>query len=123
MPENIPEVGIVLYPGSQTAAVLGMTDLMTYAEELARGKRESDRRLLRVSHWEWQEEAGEPVRAFDTVPGPRETRPSSSFRPDWVSRCPVSWRRSGLNGSRASMRRAPPLGPSARALSCSARLD
>ena len=50
MSECIPEVGIVLYPGSQTAAVLGMTDLMTYAEELARGKQNSDRQLLRVSH-------------------------------------------------------------------------
>src|SRR5919112_4387791 len=68
MSDNIPEIGIVLYPGSQMAAVLGMTDLLTYAEELARGKQSSDRPLLRVSHWEWQEKAGEPVRAFDTVP-------------------------------------------------------
>jgi transcriptional regulator GlxA family with amidase domain len=52
-----------------------MTDLMTYAEELARGKQGSDRRLLRVSHWEWQDEVGEPVRVFDTVPGP-ESNPS-----------------------------------------------
>jgi transcriptional regulator GlxA family with amidase domain len=69
MLENIPEVGIVLYPGCQMAAVLGMTDLMTYAEEIARGKRESNRRLLRISHWEWQDDAGEPVRVFDTAPG------------------------------------------------------
>lgn len=69
MSENMPEVGIVLYPGSQTAAVLGMTDLMTYAEELARGKREGNRRLMRISHWERQDEAGEPIRVFDTAPG------------------------------------------------------
>ena len=72
---HIPEIGIILYPGSQAAAVLGMTDLLTYAEEHARGKRESDRHLLRVSHWEWQDEAGELVRVFDTVPGP-EGNPS-----------------------------------------------
>ena len=69
MSDNIPEVGSVLYPGSQTAAVLGMTDLLTYAEELARGKHSSDRPLLRVSHWEWQDEAGEPAQVFDTAPG------------------------------------------------------
>jgi transcriptional regulator GlxA family with amidase domain len=46
-----------------------MTDLMTYAGELAREKQGSDRQLLRVSHWEWQDEAGEPVRVLDTVPG------------------------------------------------------
>jgi transcriptional regulator GlxA family with amidase domain len=67
--QSAPEIGIILYPGSQTAAALGMTDLLTYAEELARGKQSSDRPLLRVSHWEWQEKAGEPVRTFDTVPG------------------------------------------------------
>jgi transcriptional regulator GlxA family with amidase domain len=67
--QSTPEIGIILYLGSQTAAALGMTDLLTYAEELARGKQSSDRPLLRVSHWEWQDEAGEPVRAFDTVPG------------------------------------------------------
>ena len=66
--QSTPEIGIVLYPGSQTAAVLGMTDLLTYAEELARGKQDGDRRLLRASHWEWQDEAGEPVRVFDTDP-------------------------------------------------------
>ena len=86
-----------------------MTDLLTYAEELARGKQESDRRLLRVSHWEWQDEAGRARSGLRHRPEVlRGTLPSSSFRLDWVRRCPGRWRRSTLNGSRVSMRKAPP---------------
>ena len=64
------EIRIVNFPGAPMAAVLGMPDLFTTAELLAqRARREPDRPLLRISHWEWTAGAGEPVRIFDTRPG------------------------------------------------------
>ncbi len=45
----------MLYPGVQMAAVLGMTDLFTVADGLARKKRPNrEAPLLRVSHWQWE---------------------------------------------------------------------
>ena len=63
------EIGIVIYPGVQMAAVLGMTDLLAVADGLARGKL-NDRKtpLLRVSHWQWEGAEEAPVRVFDTTP-------------------------------------------------------
>lgn len=57
------EVGIVLYPGCQTAMVHGMTDLLHIAGvcSVKRGGR-----ALRVSHW--RADGGEWGRAFDTHP-------------------------------------------------------
>jgi len=63
------EIGIVLFPGAQMAAVLGLTDLFGVADRLARGKRQDGGApLLRVSHWQSQAREVAPVRVFDTVP-------------------------------------------------------
>ncbi|TIT47244.1 MAG: GlxA family transcriptional regulator, partial [Mesorhizobium sp.] len=48
------EIGLVLYPGVQEAAVLGLTDLFQLANRLA-AERSPDALRLRVSHWQWQE--------------------------------------------------------------------
>lgn len=58
------EVGIVTYPGCQTAMVLGMTDLIAIA-----GKISADHGgpVLRVSHWRLVED-GLFERAYDTHP-------------------------------------------------------
>lgn len=64
------EIGIVLYPGAQMAAVLGMTDLFGVAEDVARQKSGHTRGpLLRVSHWNKPTPDGPPQRVFDTAPG------------------------------------------------------
>ena len=64
------EIGIVLYPGVQMAAVLGLTDLFGVADLLARKKRhDQNTPLLRVSHWGREGRAETPVRVFDTAPG------------------------------------------------------
>jgi transcriptional regulator GlxA family with amidase domain len=67
--EKATEIGLVLYPGAQMAAVLGMTDLFTVADGLAR-KKHQDRKtpLLRVSHWQWKQGEETPGRVFDTAP-------------------------------------------------------
>ena len=43
MGEHPTEIGFVMYPGVQMAAVLGMTDLFTVADGLARKKRQDSR--------------------------------------------------------------------------------
>ncbi|WLR94162.1 GlxA family transcriptional regulator [Shinella zoogloeoides] len=53
------EIGLVLYPGVQMAAVLGMTDLFNAATELAGRKGRTGSTLL-VSHWRLED--GKPVR-------------------------------------------------------------
>lgn len=63
------EIGLVLYPGAQVAAVLGMTDLFSFADELARRKhRNPESPLLRISHWRQDGQEGKAVRVFDTTP-------------------------------------------------------
>jgi transcriptional regulator GlxA family with amidase domain len=44
------EIGIVLYPGAQTAAVHGLTDLFSIAAKIALDQRTG--RSLRVTHWQ-----------------------------------------------------------------------
>lgn len=56
------EVGIMLYPGCQTAMVHGMTDLLDIASHFS-AKRGGP--VLRVSHWH-ADESGGWHRAFDT---------------------------------------------------------
>lgn len=54
------EIGLVIYPGAQMAAVLGMTDLFNAATELA-GRKGGAGQALRVSHWRLED--GVPVRS------------------------------------------------------------
>lgn len=67
--ESPTEIGLVMYPGVQMAAVLGMTDLFTVADGLARKKRQNtEAPLLRVSHWRWEQGEETPSRVFTTAP-------------------------------------------------------
>jgi len=70
MPPKSPiEIGIVLYPGVQMAAVLGLTDLFGVADRLAKAKcQDQNTPLLRVSHWQAEAQDEAPVRVFDTAP-------------------------------------------------------
>jgi transcriptional regulator GlxA family with amidase domain len=64
------EIGILIYPGAQMAAVLGLTDLFGMADRLARTKLQSrEVPLLRVSHWEVESPGNPPHRVFNTWPG------------------------------------------------------
>lgn len=69
-PEGPVEIGVVLYPGVQMAAVLGLTDLFSVADRIAREKpQHRDTPLLRVSHWQKEDQAEAPARVFDTLAG------------------------------------------------------
>lgn len=64
------EIGILIYPGAQTAAVLGLTDLFGVADRLARAKQpDRDVPLLRVSHWGAESLNEPPRRVLDTSHG------------------------------------------------------
>ncbi|PNG26751.1 GlxA family transcriptional regulator [Methylocella silvestris] len=60
------EIGLLLYPGAQLAAVHGLTDLFEVANRLARERNSTC--VLRVSHWRLEEPAGSAARVFDTNP-------------------------------------------------------
>ncbi len=63
------EVAILLYPGVQMAVVLGLSDLLNFADDLGRKKAGSpDNPALHVTHWQRDEE-GELYRTFGAAPG------------------------------------------------------
>src|SRR5688572_12079170 len=63
------EIGLLLYPGAQLAAVHGLTDLFHVANRVVSARGISKAPLLRVSHWRPDAEAGCIDRVFDTHPG------------------------------------------------------
>ncbi|MBF8733568.1 helix-turn-helix domain-containing protein [Pseudomonas guariconensis] len=66
---NILEIGVLIYPGAQGAAVMGLTDLFAVANRVAAELGASDLPRLRVSHW--QVDGDGQVRAIqDSLPQP-----------------------------------------------------
>ena len=63
------EIGLLIYPGAQLAAVYGLNDLFVIADKLAQGKDHVDVSRLRVSHWQPDAEAGVVSCIHDTHPG------------------------------------------------------
>lgn len=67
----VAELGVLIYPGAQLAAVHGLTDLFAVAERIAGEQASAQLPRLRVSHW--RAENGEtPGRVFDSGPGAAE---------------------------------------------------
>jgi len=61
------EFGILLYPGAQMSAVLGLTDLFGVANRLSAEHGGTNPRELRISHWQLRDnDSYELVRVFDT---------------------------------------------------------
>lgn len=67
--KQLIEIGLVLYPEAQLAAVLGLTDLLGVAGRIAAKHRKLDSNPLRISHWQPKASSSKPVRVFDSVPG------------------------------------------------------
>ncbi|MHB8303373.1 MAG: GlxA family transcriptional regulator [Acidobacteriaceae bacterium] len=63
---SLTEIGLLVYPGSQMAAVLGLTDLFLVANRLSLEHGGSRARALRVSHWQLESGMKDPRRIFDT---------------------------------------------------------
>ncbi|BCP53070.1 AraC family transcriptional regulator [Kaistia sp. 32K] len=66
--ERTTEIGMVLYPDVQMAAVLGLTDLFAMANRMARGRDGAKSGTIRVSHWRQNGPEGAIGRVFDTLP-------------------------------------------------------
>ncbi|EWC39690.1 AraC family transcriptional regulator [Stutzerimonas stutzeri KOS6] len=67
-PETL-EIGLLLYPGAQLAAVHGLTDLFGVANRMAAERQAAALPTLRVSHWALQDGLPEVRRIFDSLPG------------------------------------------------------
>lgn len=67
MSERCLEIGLLLYPGAQLAAVHGLGDLFSVANRMATGQERQAVPRLRVSHWQ-ADEAGGVRRVFDSLP-------------------------------------------------------
>jgi transcriptional regulator GlxA family with amidase domain len=64
------EIGIVLYPGYQPAAVYGLTDLFAVASKLARDKKRAGLPPLRVTHWQPSHDHDTALSCvYDSAPG------------------------------------------------------
>ncbi|KAA2211545.1 GlxA family transcriptional regulator [Teichococcus oryzae] len=64
----VAEIGLVIYPDCQLAAVYGLTDLFRIAGDMARVAEEPTSPAIRVSHW--RQEGAEIVCSYDSDPGP-----------------------------------------------------
>ncbi len=73
------EIGLLLYPGAQVSAVLGLTDLLTVAGGIATPHGAAGK-PLRISHWQPKSPGSKPVRVFDTHPR-RPGSPSALLSP------------------------------------------
>ena len=65
----VVEMGVLIYPGAQMAAVHGLTDLFGVANRIAAEYLSAQLPVLRVSHWQ-ADAAHAPQRVFDSAPGP-----------------------------------------------------
>jgi len=64
---RLTEIGILLYPGVQMSAVLGLTDLFSVANRLSAEHGGTNSRELRISHWQLRDnDTFELGRVFDT---------------------------------------------------------
>jgi transcriptional regulator GlxA family with amidase domain len=63
------EIGLVLYPGAQQAAVLGLTDLFLVANRMASLHMQQSEPPPRVTHWQQNAADAAPVRIFDSGSG------------------------------------------------------
>lgn len=63
----VAELGVLIYPGAQMAAVHGLTDLFGVADRIAVEHQTVQLPRLRVSHWQVENEQA-PVRVYDSHP-------------------------------------------------------
>ncbi|VVP08478.1 GlxA family transcriptional regulator [Pseudomonas fluorescens] len=64
----VAELGVLIYPGAQMAAVHGLTDLFAVANRIAGEHQAAQLPLLRVSHWQAESDRP-PARVYDSLPG------------------------------------------------------
>jgi transcriptional regulator GlxA family with amidase domain len=65
----IAEIGVLLYPDVQLAAVYGLTDLFRIAGEMSAARGEAQAPVIRVSHWRLAQDGAGVECVFDSHPG------------------------------------------------------
>lgn len=65
---NVAEIGLLVYPGAQMAAVHGLTDLFSVANRIVREQPMANVPLLRISHWSATVPGAPIERIFDSQP-------------------------------------------------------
>jgi transcriptional regulator GlxA family with amidase domain len=65
---QVVEIGLLVYPGAQTAAVHGLTDLFAVANRMTLEQNAAQLPLLRISHWSASTPTDAPQRTFDSAP-------------------------------------------------------
>jgi len=65
-PRKVTEIGLLLYPGAQTSAVSGLTDLFNVANRLSAEHGGQSAREVRATHWRVRGETDQLKPVFDT---------------------------------------------------------
>jgi transcriptional regulator GlxA family with amidase domain len=65
----VAEIGLLLYPDAQLAAVHGLTDLFRIAGDVVASREEADPAVIRVSHWRQAADGSGVECTFDSHPG------------------------------------------------------
>jgi transcriptional regulator GlxA family with amidase domain len=65
----VAEIGLLIYPDCQLAAIYGLTDLFRIANEWSGRPERGDRREIRVSHWQGDAVSGAVNCVWDSHPG------------------------------------------------------
>jgi len=66
------EIGVLVYPGAQTSAVGGLTDLFVTANRLSRERNAVGSRILRITHWALPRGCAQFECVYDTQSGNHE---------------------------------------------------
>jgi len=65
---EVAEIGLLIYPGAQMAAVHGLTDLFAVANRMVHEQSAANLPLLRISHWSGSTPGMPVARVFDSHP-------------------------------------------------------
>ncbi len=72
----VAEIGLLIYPDAQLAAVYGLTDLFRIAGDVTAASDDSDPAAIRVTHWR-QADDGAGVASPMTATPARRTSPAT----------------------------------------------
>lgn len=75
------EIGLVIYPGAQQAAVLGLTDLFGVANRCVAAHKKAPLPALRITHWQQDDSSRSPACVFDSCPDKPPGRLSTLILP------------------------------------------
>jgi transcriptional regulator GlxA family with amidase domain len=68
------EIGVLVYPGAQTSALGGLTDLFVTANRMSTERNGAGSRILRITHWALQRDCAQFECVYDTESGDHEPR-------------------------------------------------